>query len=56
MNDREFDQFLNYLTSDEAGGMDDGVLIGPLEVPGGPFVPPDMPLYVGKIKTGIRIK
>lgn len=31
--------------------MDDGSLVGPLKVPGRPFIPSDVPLYVGKIKT-----
>jgi len=50
-NDIDYVRFLKRMGCAGAENMDDGSLIGPLTVPGGPFVPSDMPLYVGRIKT-----
>jgi hypothetical protein len=50
-NDGDYSLFIKHLGGLDAANVDDGTLIGPLTVPGGPFVPSDTPLYVGKIKT-----
>ena len=53
LNDIDYVGFLKCLGFSDAETMDDGSLIGPLTVPGGPFVSSDMSLYVGKIKTQV---
>jgi hypothetical protein len=52
-NDGDYSLFMKHLGGLDAANVDDGTLIGPLTVPGGPFVPSDTPLYVGKIKTQV---
>ena len=52
-NDDDYIRFMKRLVAPDAGNGDDGLLIGPVMVPGGPFVPSDIPLYVGKIKTQV---
>jgi len=52
-NDIDYVCFLKRLGYMDTKNMDDGSLIGPLKVPGGPFVPSDLPLYAGKIKTQV---
>jgi hypothetical protein len=52
-NDIDYIRFLKSMGCTDVGNMDDGSLNGPLTVPGGPFVPSDMPLYMGKIKTQV---
>lgn len=51
LNDNDYIYFLKQMGCDGAESIKDGSLIGPLTVPGGPYVPSDIPLYVGKIKT-----
>jgi hypothetical protein len=53
LNDIDYVNFLEYMECADAENINDGSLIGPLMVPGGPFVSPEMPLYVGKIKTRV---
>jgi len=50
-NDEDFIHFMRYFGCHDDEIIDDSVLIGPLKVPGGTFVPSKMPLYVGRIKT-----
>ncbi len=50
LNDIDYIRFLKRMGYTGTGNMDDETLIGPLTVPGGPFVPSDIPLYVGKIR------
>lgn len=50
-NDMDYMQFLRCLWPDGCNNFADGVLVGPISVTGGRFVPSDVPLYVGKIKT-----
>lgn len=50
LNDIDYIRFLKRMGYTCTGNMYDGTLIGPLKVPGGPFVPSDIPLYVGKIR------
>jgi hypothetical protein len=56
MNDRDYDRFLKCLGCAGDDNIGDESLIGPVTVPGGPFVPSDMPLYVGKVKAEVSIK
>ena len=50
-NDNDYIRFLKYLAGVDPGSVNDGFLVGPVMVPGGPFVSSDIQLYVGKIKT-----
>ncbi len=52
-NDNDYLHFMKYLTDGAIDKTDDDALIGPLLVPGGPFIPSDTALYVGKIKTEV---
>lgn len=52
-NDNDYLHFLKYLTGGEIDRIDDGTLIGPLTVPGGPFIPSNAALFVGKVKTEV---
>ena len=52
-NGADYLEFLKCLGFPGAVSTDDGKLVGPIMVPGGPFVPSDIPLYVGKIKTKV---
>jgi hypothetical protein len=56
LNNDDYIRFLNCLRCLENANTGDGVLIGPLRVPGGPFVPSEIPLYIGKTKTRVRYK
>jgi hypothetical protein len=51
LNDNDYIHFLEQMGYAGAKSIQDGSLIGPLTVPGGPYVPSDIPLFVGKIKT-----
>jgi hypothetical protein len=53
-NDMDYVRFLRCLWPAGCNNIADGVLIGPISVPGGRFVPSDVPLYVGKIKTAVN--
>jgi len=53
LNDSDYVCFLKCMDGADIEYSADGSLVGPLTVPGGPFVPSDMPLYVGKIKTHV---
>jgi len=44
--------FLRALSKGSIGSLDAGVIIGPLQLPGGKYVPSGMPLFLAKIKRG----
>lgn len=53
LNDNDYIYFLEQMGCTDTESKKDGSLIGPLTIPGGPYVPSDIPLYVGKIKTRV---
>jgi len=52
-NLRDFVKFIHLLPGCSNAGIVEGQLIGPIHVPGGEFVPSDIPLYIGKISREI---
>ena len=55
LNDCDYIRFLEQMGCTGSESIQDGTLIGPLTVPGGLYVPSDIPLYVGKIKTQVSL-
>jgi hypothetical protein len=53
-NSRDFTKFVHMLSNQSGLVVEDGVLIGPIKVNGGRFVPSNIPLYVGKITTELK--
>jgi hypothetical protein len=53
LNYNDYIYFLEQMGCADTESKKDGSLIGPLTIPGGPYVPSDIPLYVGKIKTRV---
>jgi hypothetical protein len=53
-NSRDFTKFVQMLSNWSELIAKDGVLIGPILVNGGDFVPSNIPLYIGKICTDLK--
>ena len=52
-NDEDNLRFLKCLGINDAEDTVDGLLIEPIKVPSGPFVPSVIPFYIGQIKTAV---
>jgi hypothetical protein len=54
LNFRDYTKFIQLISNRPDLTIDYGSLIGPIRVEGGPFVPSNIPLYVGKIFTELH--
>ena len=54
-NQNDLVSFTKELSRGAVTSVPSGVLFGPLNVPGGTYVPANMPLYLGKIRSGAGI-
>ena len=50
-NRRDLDRFVHQLPGFRDACLEPGQLLGPIQVPGGEFVPSDIPLFIGKVTT-----
>jgi hypothetical protein len=55
-NASDFEKFIHALPECENVDVRTGILIGPVRVPGGKYVPGDVPLLIGKVTTDLRKK
>lgn len=53
-NSSDWLHFLEALPGKPTAAGSSGVLAGPVTIPGGDFIPEDMPLYLGKVVTDVR--
>jgi hypothetical protein len=54
-NAADFARFVRALPGCEKAAIGSGTLVGPIQVPGGKFVPADIPFLVGKVTTSLKI-
>jgi hypothetical protein len=52
-NKVDFERFINSFPQFETYGVSPGILMGPLRVRGGEFVPNDIPVLIGKVTTNL---
>lgn len=52
-NQCDFEKFVRLLLKAPDANIHQGILFGPIEVPGGEFIPSDIPLYVGKVRRSL---
>jgi hypothetical protein len=53
-NAADFERFMHALSGGEEAVVSEGILIGPIRVPGGEFVPADVPVLIGKVTTVLK--
>ena len=53
-NRQDLDRFLHQLPGFRDARLEPGQLLGPIQVPGGEFVPSDIPLLIGKVTTHLE--
>jgi len=53
-NRGDFERFIRVFQGLEGTLISSGILLGPIKVPGGQFVPGDIPVLIGKVTTNLK--